>query len=66
MPGMSGANVFAHLRALSAEIRVIILSGYSVDKIAGCTPQAIAQKPVAIDQFMNTVRAVLDDDTVGK
>jgi signal transduction histidine kinase/CheY-like chemotaxis protein len=66
MPGMSGANVFAHLRALSAEIRVIILSGYSVDKIAGCTPQAIAQKPVAIDQFMNTVRAVLDDHTGGK
>lgn len=65
MPGMPGPDVFAHLRALSPTIRVIILSGYAVDRIGDDIPQAIAQKPVDMHQFVKTVRAVLDDRVVG-
>ena len=66
MPGMSGEETFTTLKALNPEIKVILLSGYSIDGQAtkilerGC--QAFIQKPFKIATLSGKVREVLDKE----
>jgi two-component system, cell cycle sensor histidine kinase and response regulator CckA len=67
MPRLSGRETFAAMRRGNARtIPVIICSGYllDIDTFAaetGARPDAIIQKPYALETFAGTVRTVLDE-----
>lgn len=63
MPGMSGAETFDVLRSINPEIKVILLTGYSLDGQAskilknGCN--GFIQKPFRISNLSQMIRKVL-------
>jgi len=62
MPGLSGEETFASLRAIDPSIRVILMSGYNQpDPPAAITgkPPSFLSKPFSIDQFQSAVRQVI-------
>jgi len=65
MPEMTGEAVYAELRRINAEVRVLVSSGYSVDEQArgllehGC--RGFIQKPFGIAELSLKVREVLED-----
>ncbi|HTZ40446.1 MAG TPA: PAS domain S-box protein [Syntrophales bacterium] len=64
MPGMDGEETYDGLKAVNADVRVILSSGYSKNEQAkailekGC--QAFIQKPFSISDLSMTIRQVLD------
>lgn len=65
MPGMNGRELAMRVLALCPNIKVIMMSGYSGDVIAGgdhVAPRgAWLQKPVSVFELARTVRQVLDE-----
>jgi len=64
MPGMSGGQVFDSLREMDPDIKVILLSGYSIDGEAhtimerGCN--GFLQKPVSLSELSRKIKDMLD------
>jgi PAS domain S-box-containing protein len=64
MPGMNGGETFDHLRELVPELKVLLSSGYSLDKQAekimgrGCN--GFIQKPFSLRELSSKIRATLD------
>ena len=64
MPGMSGAETFDALRSINPNIKVILLTGYSLDGQAskilenGCN--GFIQKPFRISNLSQMIRKVLN------
>jgi len=64
MPGMNGADIFKAIRKINPEVKVILASGYVMNKQiaavmdAGC--RAFMQKPFRLEEFSVKVREVLD------
>jgi len=64
MPGMSGGEVFDHLRAMNPQLKVLLSSGYSLDGQAqhildrGC--QGFIQKPFKLIELSKKIREILD------
>jgi len=63
MPGMQGREVFARLREISPEVKVIVSSGYSHDRDADDLLKQgavrFAQKPYRIAELVTIVGEVL-------
>jgi two-component system cell cycle sensor histidine kinase/response regulator CckA len=65
MPGMSGSEVFDHLKATDPSVRVLLSSGYSLSGQAsqimerGCN--GFIQKPFNIEQISKKIREILDN-----
>ncbi|HVS18282.1 MAG TPA: response regulator, partial [Planctomycetota bacterium] len=66
MPGMSGPELAARVRALRPAVRIIYMSGYSDEAVArhGALTEAAAflQKPFTAAQLLETVRSVLQGE----
>ncbi len=64
MPGLSGGETFDRIRELNPTVKVILCSGYSLDKQAqqimdkGC--QGFIQKPFNIALISRKIREVLE------
>ncbi|MBW2455966.1 MAG: response regulator [Deltaproteobacteria bacterium] len=65
MPGMSGSELFERLRTLSADLPILVSSGYSQDDRADDLLQkgnsSFIQKPFGIDDLSHKLRDMLDD-----
>lgn len=65
MPGMSGADTFDVLKSINPSIKVILLTGYSLDGQAarilenGC--RGFIQKPFRISNLSHMIRKVLNN-----
>ena len=62
MPGLSGEETFANLRAIDPSIRVILMSGYNQpDPPAACNGKQpyFLSKPFSIDQFQSAIRRAI-------
>ncbi len=65
MPGMNGADIFQAIRKISPNVKVILASGYVMNKQiaavmeAGC--RAFMQKPFRLEELSVKVREVLDE-----
>jgi CheY-like chemotaxis protein len=62
MPGLSGEETFASLRAIDPSIRVILMSGYNQPDPPAASngkPPSFLSKPFSIDQFQSAVRRVM-------
>ena len=65
MPGMSGGEVFDHLRAMNPQLKVLLSSGYSLDGQAqhildrGCN--GFIQKPFRLTELSKKIREILDE-----
>ena len=68
MPGMTGVTVCERIKAVRAEIPVVICSGYSdivnPDNASSMGFAAFLQKPVIMQDFAQTIRMVLDQPNV--
>jgi CheY-like chemotaxis protein len=66
MPGMSGSETIAALRAVDARVPVVIASGCSVDeaRATGATPsaQGFLRKPFNLTELVSVVKRALDAD----
>ena len=64
MPGMTGLQLAAAVKQLSADIRIIIMSGYSEELDPGRTGElgicSILSKPVEASQLDEEIRSVFD------
>jgi PAS domain S-box-containing protein len=64
MPGMSGRELATHMTALRAELKVLFMSGYTDDAVlrhgAIAPGSAFLQKPFALEDLLQRVRALLD------
>jgi len=64
MPRMSGAQLVAQLRRGDPGLKVLFMSGYTDDMLAGCgLPEGntqLIQKPFSADALIRALRAVLD------
>jgi PAS domain S-box-containing protein len=59
MPGMSGERVLAELRKLAAELPVILISGYSAERLPSDLPHVLRlQKPMTLDQLRDAIRSI--------
>jgi len=64
MPGLSGSEVFDHIRELNPSVKVILSSGYSLNDQAqqimskGC--QGFIQKPFDLTGISRKIREVLE------
>jgi CheY-like chemotaxis protein len=64
MPGISGIEIFNRLKEIKSEIRIMLISGYSINGEAqkimdqGCN--GFLQKPFQPEQLSRKVRDVLD------
>jgi len=64
MPGKSGMEAFAEIRALRPDVKALLMSGYSTEFLrsrggAGCVGEVLA-KPFQPLEFIRKVRCVLD------
>jgi CheY-like chemotaxis protein len=63
MPGMSGPEMVALLKAIRPEPAVLYLSGYAGDELVkdGVLPESLAfvQKPISVPQLLQAVKQVL-------
>ncbi len=65
MPGMNGADIFKAIKKINPDIKVILASGYMMNKQiaavmdAGC--RAFMQKPFRLEELSCKVREVLDE-----
>ncbi len=65
MPGMNGADIFSALKAINPDVKVILASGYVMNKQIdavmrqGC--RAFMQKPFRLEDLAHKVREILDE-----
>jgi DNA-binding response OmpR family regulator len=63
LPGTSGVEVLAALRAADATVRVIVASGHPVAQVKaelrGQVPQGYLQKPYAYRELLDALNAVI-------
>jgi len=65
MPGISGGNVYDRLKTLNPKVRVLLISGYSIESEAkeilfrGC--DGFIQKPFQIKALSRKIRSILGD-----
>ncbi|MGF7141137.1 PAS domain S-box protein [Roseimarinus sediminis] len=66
MPGMDGSEVFAQLRELNSTVKIVLLTGYNIDRELLETfnrPNSkIVQKPVSIEKLSHAISALLIDN----
>ncbi|OYV91331.1 MAG: hypothetical protein B7Z68_10895 [Acidobacteria bacterium 21-70-11] len=66
LPGISGADLSAVLRARWPQLRVMIISGYAEDemlqRLGPATAANFLQKPFAMQALARTVRHALGDE----
>lgn len=60
MPGMQGDEVLAKLKALSTQVKIILLTGFTEDEDELSGAHAIINKPFSIDDLVLKVRQALD------
>lgn len=64
MPHLDGAAAFTQLRRIRADVRVILMSGYSehsiAEQFAGKGPLAFIQKPFRLNELREMVRTTLE------
>ena len=63
MPGMQGPDLAAKAQLLRPELKVVLMSGYSEDKIMNqilLESMAFLAKPISDDQLLRKLREVLD------
>jgi DNA-binding response OmpR family regulator len=60
MPGLTGEEVLARLRALDPDLPVILLSGHPGQKREEGGASAVLMKPTSADTLLSTLREVLD------
>jgi two-component system cell cycle sensor histidine kinase/response regulator CckA len=64
MPDMSGGETYDHLKAINPEVKVLLLSGYTIEGQAseilerGC--DGFIQKPFDMREFSQRIRGILD------
>jgi two-component system cell cycle sensor histidine kinase/response regulator CckA len=65
MPQMGGDDTFRALRALNPEVRVLLSSGYTREKVlsrfAGTEPQGFVQKPYQLSELARALEQALAD-----
>lgn len=65
MPGLSGDETFAELRAISPSVPIVLMSGYDEDEVAGrfadSKPDGFVHKPFLREQLLAGVRQALDE-----
>jgi len=67
MPNMKGGEVFDRLKEINPEIKVLLVSGYSIDGEAtkilerGCN--GFIQKPFDMKQLSEAIRTILKNDS---
>jgi PAS domain S-box-containing protein len=63
MPGLGGIETLARLRQLSPDVRVVLMSGYSVEEVrsryADHAPTAFLSKPFTTDALESAITATL-------
>ncbi|MFN8478613.1 MAG: response regulator [Kouleothrix sp.] len=63
MPGMSGEAVLAHLRQVRPDVRVVLMSGHSMEdmaqRYAHLQPTAFLQKPFNLTTLRGTLDAIV-------
>ena len=63
MPGMSGEAVLAHLRQVRPDVRVVLMSGHSMEdmaqRYAHLQPTALLQKPFNLTTLRGTLDAIV-------
>ncbi len=65
MPDMSGGGVYDKMKEINPDVKVLLLSGYSIEGQAtdilarGCN--GFIQKPFKINEFSGKIRAILDN-----
>ena len=68
MPNMKGGEVFDCLKEINPDIKVLLLSGYSIDgeaaKILERGGKGFIQKPFDMERLSETIRAILRNDSV--
>jgi CheY-like chemotaxis protein len=66
MSGMSGGEVFDHLKTIKPDVKVLLSSGYSIDgqasEILGRGCNGFIQKPFTLEQISRKIREILDKD----
>ncbi|HEV8247888.1 MAG TPA: response regulator [Polyangiaceae bacterium] len=64
MPGMDGEAVFRELRAIRANVRVLLMSGFNeqdaIARFAGKGLAGFLQKPFTLEQLIEKLRGVLE------
>jgi CheY-like chemotaxis protein len=60
MPGMSGREVLAELRRIDSDVRVLILTGYSMVDEDFVKSEMVVQKPFDQHDLAHKVRAALE------
>ncbi|PIV99503.1 MAG: hypothetical protein COW42_10895, partial [Deltaproteobacteria bacterium CG17_big_fil_post_rev_8_21_14_2_50_63_7] len=65
MPGMSGPEVFAKLRKIDPEVRILIASGYSapgvIEEMMGTAFTDYVHKPFKLSELSTKVRDTIGD-----
>lgn len=62
MPGMSGERVLVELRKLAPEVPVVLISGYSAERLPSDLPHVVRlQKPMTLDQLRDAMRSITRD-----
>jgi PAS domain S-box-containing protein len=65
MPGAAGAEAFDEIRAVRAEVPILLVSGYSAEsteqRLAGRRVDGFLQKPFLPESLLDRVRALLQD-----
>ncbi|MCA9996660.1 MAG: response regulator, partial [Anaerolineales bacterium] len=68
MPGMNGRELAESLRASRPDIKILYMSGYTRDVLAQNLnldrPVRLLRKPFTPEELINSVRDVLDDETL--
>ena len=64
MPGMSGLELAARIRARDSAVRIVVMSGYSEELLEGRSAweqkDAFVAKPFRIDEMLEVIRRVMD------
>lgn len=64
MPGMSGETVLARIRELAPEVRILLVSGYSEERVAGAIDvgrTAFLRKPFEPEQLLDAIRKLFEE-----
>jgi two-component system cell cycle sensor histidine kinase/response regulator CckA len=66
MPGMGGSEVFQQLRAIDAEVKVLLCSGYSIqgeaDRLIGIGASGFIQKPFSFSGLEQSINDILQSE----